>query len=153
MKTLILILLLIPNCIFADTILLRNGGIIKNIQVNEGYDYVLYYDNGNRVQFEKSIVWKIVRPGVDNSFVSESFLEKTPEVVLLSNRRCWNCSEMRNLLNEYDIAFSEFDIEKTPNILTKFKELGDINEPVLLINGNPVRELDPPRIRDLLMNS
>ncbi len=153
MKKLILIFILIPNCIFADLILLKNGGIIKDIQANEGLDYVVYYDNGNRVQFDKSIVWKIVRPGVDRSFISETDDKNAPEVILFSNSWCWNCKEIRNLLNEYDVTFSEYDIEKTPNVLKKYKELGDSEEPVLLINGNPIREFNPPLIRDFLMNS
>ncbi len=153
MKKLIFILLLIPNCIFADTILLRNGGVIKDIQANEGYDYVVYYDNGNRVKFDKSIVWKIVRPGLDNSLVSEYFDKDSPEVVLFSKSWCWNCNEIRKLLNEYDVAFSEYDVDKSPNVIKQYKDLRDGDVPVLIINGNLIREFDPPKIRDLLMNS
>ncbi len=155
MKKIFLLLLLIPNCIFADTIFLKNGGVVRHVDANIGYDYVLYFDDGNKVKFSKSIVWKIIKPNGENYYDDQGRAteKKSLKIVLFSKGWCGNCNDVRDLLNEYQVKFSEYDIEKSPDILEEYKAIDDTGLPVLLINGNQVKGFDPLKIREFLMKS
>ena len=71
------------------------------------------------------------------------------QVILYSTAWCGYCEKARQLMNENDIAFYEYDIEKSDEGREQHKKLGGKGVPVLLIEGDVVKGYDPSRILSL----
>ncbi len=74
------------------------------------------------------------------------------EVVLYATDWCGYCAKTRSLLRSNDIAYKEFDIEKSEVGYRRYKALGGRGVPLLEINGDVVRGYNPTRIMALVEN-
>lgn len=68
------------------------------------------------------------------------------QVILYSTAWCGYCKKARALLNENNIPFYEYDIEKSEEGNAQHKKLGGRGVPVLLINGEVIKGYNPTRI-------
>ena len=75
------------------------------------------------------------------------------EVILYSTDWCGYCSKARKLLDKNDIAYFEYDIEKSIEGKKQYDTLGGGGIPLLLINQNLVRGFSASRIIDLATTS
>ncbi len=75
------------------------------------------------------------------------------KVILYATSWCGYCEKARVLLNENNIEFHEYDIEKSPEGREQYQRLGGKGVPVLLINGEVLKGYDPSRILELTNNS
>jgi mycoredoxin len=71
------------------------------------------------------------------------------KVILYATAWCGYCKKTRALLNENNIPFYEYDIEKSQEGFKQHKSLGGKGIPVLLINGEVVNGYNPTRILEL----
>jgi len=71
------------------------------------------------------------------------------KVILYATSWCGYCKKTRELLNENNIEFHEYDVEKSPEGREQYDRLGVKGVPVLLINGEVVGGYDPSEILKL----
>lgn len=71
------------------------------------------------------------------------------KVILYATSWCSYCEEARVLLEDNEIDYFEYDIEKSQKGNTQHKRLGGNGIPVLLINGEVINGYDPARIVEL----
>jgi mycoredoxin len=67
-------------------------------------------------------------------------------VILYAAEWCGYCRKARALMNQNNISFYEYDIEKSPEGARQHKSLGGKGVPLLLINGDVIKGYDPGRI-------
>lgn len=68
------------------------------------------------------------------------------EVILYSTAWCGYCAKTRELLEDNNIGYYEYDIEKSAEGREQFYDLGGSGVPMLLINGQVVNGYNPARI-------
>lgn len=68
------------------------------------------------------------------------------KAILYATKWCGYCKKARSLLNENNISFYEYDIEKSQEGAKQHKSLGGKGIPVLLINGEVIKGYNPSRI-------
>ena len=73
------------------------------------------------------------------------------KVIIYGTAWCGYCGKARNLLKDNNIAFYEYDIEKSLEGYNQFKRLGGSGVPMLLINGEIVKGYNAPKILELAM--
>lgn len=71
------------------------------------------------------------------------------KVILYATSWCGYCKKTRELLNENNIEYHEYDVEKSPEGREQYDRLGVKGVPVLLINGEVVGGYDPSEILKL----
>ena len=71
------------------------------------------------------------------------------KVILYSTSWCGYCEKTRELLNENDIEYHEYDVENSQEGRKQYNQLGVKGVPVLLINGVVVDGYDPSKIMKL----
>lgn len=71
------------------------------------------------------------------------------KVILYGTDWCGFCAKTRELLDKENIAYVEYDIEKSEEGHTQYKRLGGRGVPVLLIKGEVVKGFRPERILKL----
>ena len=69
-------------------------------------------------------------PGVENLSV---YPDNNPEVILYSTARCGYCRQAREYFRSHDIAFTEYDVEKSSKGKRDYKRMGARGVPVILI--------------------
>lgn len=92
---------------------------------------------------------KIFASGGLVSSPSEQVNQYPGEVVLYATSWCGYCKKTRALLRDQQIAFTEYDIEKSERGAREFKALNGRGIPLVLIDGEVVRGYDPDRILKL----
>ena len=73
------------------------------------------------------------------------------QVVLYSTDWCGYCEKTRQFLNEKNIEYVEFDIEKSDEGLRRYNALNGNGVPVLNINGTKVTGYNKSKILNLLI--
>lgn len=74
------------------------------------------------------------------------------EVVLYATSWCGYCAKARKFLNDNEIAFVEYDIEKSEEGRQQHQSLIDGNlVPVLVVNGEVVKGFNKRRLKELLL--
>lgn len=73
------------------------------------------------------------------------------KVILYATDWCGYCAATRRWLATHRIPFVEYDIEKSPEGLRQYRELGGRVLPVLLVRGRVVNGHDPARLSRLLL--
>jgi len=71
------------------------------------------------------------------------------KVILYATSWCGYCEKTRELLNENNIEYHEYDVEKSTEGREQYQRLGGKGVPVLLINGEVLKGYDPSRILKL----
>lgn len=71
------------------------------------------------------------------------------KVIVYGTSWCGYCAKTRKLLNRNNIAFYEYDVEKSQEGYEQYKNLGGTGVPVLLIGGQVVKGYNPSRILEL----
>jgi len=71
-------------------------------------------------------------------------------VVLYATSWCGYCEKAREFLNEKNIAYVEYDIEKSSEGKRQYDRLGVNGVPVLLVKGETVRGFNPNKILNIL---
>lgn len=71
------------------------------------------------------------------------------KVILYSTAWCGYCAKARKLLNDHNIDYFEYDIEKSQEGKQQHKALGGSGIPVLLIKGEVIKGYNPNRILKL----
>ena len=69
-------------------------------------------------------------PGVENLSV---YPDNNPEVILYSTAWCGYCRRAREYFRSHDIAFTEYDVEKSSKGKRDYKRMGARGVPVILI--------------------
>jgi mycoredoxin len=72
------------------------------------------------------------------------------QAVLYGNSWCGYCQKARDLLAANNIAYFEYDIEKSEEGLEQFKRLNGRGTPVLYINGTVIKGYDSDKILDAI---
>lgn len=72
-------------------------------------------------------------------------------MVLYSTDWCGYCEKTRQFLNEKNIEYVEFDIEKSDEGLRRYNALNGNGVPVLNINGTKVTGYNKSKILNLLI--
>lgn len=72
------------------------------------------------------------------------------QVLLYSTSWCGYCDKARTFMDENDIDYYEYDIEKSSEGRKQHDALGGGGIPVLLVNDEVVRGYDPQKILKLL---
>ena len=68
------------------------------------------------------------------------------KVILYATTWCGYCKKTRQFLNENNIQFYEYDIEKSAIGHDQYREIGGRGVPVLLVNKNVIRGYSPDEI-------
>ena len=68
------------------------------------------------------------------------------KVILYSASWCGNCDKTRQFLNNENIPFFEYDIEKSEEGHNQYREMGGRGVPVLLVNKSVIRGYSPVEI-------
>ncbi|QMU60896.1 MAG: glutaredoxin family protein [Gammaproteobacteria bacterium] len=68
------------------------------------------------------------------------------KVILYATSWCGYCEKTRELLNENNIEYHEYDVESSQEGREQYDRLGVKGVPVLLINGEIVAGYDPSKI-------
>lgn len=68
------------------------------------------------------------------------------KVILYSTSWCGYCEKTRQFLNEENIAFYEYDIEKSIEGHEQYRTLGGRGVPVLLVNKSVIKGYSPNEI-------
>lgn len=71
-------------------------------------------------------------------------------VILYATSWCGYCVKARKLLEENNVEYFEYDIEKSTEGKRQHKALGGSGIPVLLINGETIKGYNPELILKLL---
>ncbi|MFT5085556.1 MAG: mycoredoxin [Lentisphaeria bacterium] len=71
------------------------------------------------------------------------------KVILYATQWCGYCKKARSLLNDNNIPFYEYDIEKSQEGAKQHKNLGGKGIPLLLINGEVIKGYNPSRMLEL----
>src|SRR5690606_152598 len=71
-------------------------------------------------------------------------------VILYSKPHCLECNVLKRFLRDYQISYEERDCTARPEYLDEVKRMGFLGVPVTVVNGTPVRGLQPDRILELL---
>lgn len=68
------------------------------------------------------------------------------EVILYATSWCGYCAKTREFLGERGIAYTELDIEKSPEARRAYDALGGRGVPVLKVNGTVIHGYNPQGI-------
>lgn len=71
-------------------------------------------------------------------------------VVLYATSWCGYCQHMRTFLQENNVPFHEYDIERSAQGMQQFNALGGRGVPVMLVEGTLVKGYRPQRVAALL---
>lgn len=71
------------------------------------------------------------------------------QVILYATDWCGYCKKARDLMNQHNISYHEYDIEKSSEGREQYDRLGGRGVPVLLINGEVIKGYNPARILEL----
>lgn len=71
------------------------------------------------------------------------------EVVLYSAQWCAYCQKVRELMDQHNIKYLEYDIERSSKGRAQYDRLGENGIPVLLIRGEVVKGYNPSKILEL----
>lgn len=71
------------------------------------------------------------------------------QVVLYATEWCGYCRQARNLMDQHNISFYEYDIEKSDVGRQQYEKLGGNGVPVLLIGSNVLKGYNPSKILNL----
>ncbi len=71
-------------------------------------------------------------------------------VVLYATSWCGYCKKTRDFFRAHNIAFVEYDIEKSSEGRNQYDQLHGNGIPLVMIHGNLVRGYDPAQLKDLL---
>lgn len=71
-------------------------------------------------------------------------------VILYATSWCGYCAKTRRFLDKHDIAYHEYDIEKSREGREQFEKLGGRGVPLLLVNGEVVKGYRPEKILEYL---
>ena len=87
----------------------------------------------------------------------ESYINSPPdysrghtEVILYATSWCRYCAKTRKYLDEHNVPFHEYDIEKSEEGKKKYMALRQSGIPVVLIDGEMVRGYNPEKMSQLL---
>lgn len=72
------------------------------------------------------------------------------EVILYATSWCGYCAKARKFLNKHDIAFYEYDIEKSTEGRAQYDSLGGRGVPMLLVNGTVIKGYNQAKIIEAL---
>jgi len=68
------------------------------------------------------------------------------QVILYATSWCGYCKKARAFLNENNIPFYEYDIEKSTEGRDQYRSIGGRGVPVLLVNGRVIKGYNPTEI-------
>ena len=68
------------------------------------------------------------------------------KVILYATSWCGYCKKARAFLNEKNIPFYEYDIEKSIEGRDQYRSIGGRGVPVLLVNGSVIKGYSPTEI-------
>ncbi|HTF95659.1 MAG TPA: glutaredoxin family protein [Cellvibrio sp.] len=71
-------------------------------------------------------------------------------VVLYATDWCGYCKKARNFFKENNIAYVEYDIEKSAEGRSQYDQLHGRGVPLIMIHGNILRGYDPNAIKEAL---
>ena len=71
------------------------------------------------------------------------------QAILYATDWCGYCAKARKLMNDNNIDYFEYDIEKSQEGNSQYEALGGKGIPVLLINGEVVKGYNPDKILKL----
>lgn len=92
---------------------------------------------------------KIERLFNPSQTVSEQ-VRQTARVVLYSTQWCGYCKLTRRFLDQKDVPYREFDIEKDAPARKAYEALGGRGIPILDVNGTLIRGYEPDEILEAL---
>ncbi len=72
------------------------------------------------------------------------------EVILYATSWCGYCQKARELFEEYDIEYYEYDVEKSAEGREQRKQFGGNGVPVVVINGSVIKGYNRNKILSLL---
>lgn len=75
------------------------------------------------------------------------------KVVLYATSRCGYCKMARKLMKDNNIAYFEYDINKSQEGRAQYNKLGGRGVPLLFINGEVIRGYSPDKIIALAKKS
>ena len=121
---------------------------ISLFAVNSHADIFRWVDEQGRIHFtdkpppqaeSQSVTLRInsfTSPSIEPFQFDESLISKrvvTPDVIMYSTSWCGYCKQARRYFNQKQIAFTEYDVEKTDKGKQDFKRLGGKGVPVILV--------------------
>lgn len=121
---------------------------ISLFAVNSHADIFRWVDEQGRIHFtdkpppqaeSQSVRLRInsfTSPSIEPFQFDESLISKrvvTPDVIMYSTSWCGYCKQARRYFNQKQIAFTEYDVEKTDKGKQDFKRLGGKGVPVILV--------------------
>jgi len=71
----------------------------------------------------------------DNALSTKAQADEERKVVMFSSTYCPACGQVKSFFKKHDIAYLEFDIEKSTAARSYFERLGGRGTPFLLINN------------------
>lgn len=87
--------------------------------------------------------WDRIEPRL---FGSNERVAGQDEVILYATSWCGYCAKTREFLGERGIAYTELDIEKSPEARRAYDALGGRGVPVLKVNGTVIHGYNPQGI-------
>jgi glutaredoxin len=83
---------------------------------------------------------------IERKFQKKPVMPANTEVVLYATAWCGYCRQTRAFLEKNDIAYTEYDIEKSDLGRKQYRELEGRGIPLMSVNGTIVRGYDPEGI-------
>jgi len=81
----------------------------------------------------------------DNASSTKAQTDEARKVVMFSSTYCPACGQAKSFFKEHDIAYLEFDIEKSTAARSYFDRLGGRGTPFLLINNRRMQGFSETR--------
>jgi glutaredoxin len=77
-------------------------------------------------------------------------IDVNADVVMYTTEWCPYCKKARSFLDENNVKYVEYDIEKSSEGRAKYNNIGGRGIPVLVINGSVLNGYNPKKIINLL---
>lgn len=78
------------------------------------------------------------RPSIETIFCDETTLNPKPDVIMLGAWWCPYCSQARKYLQQNEISYCEYDMERTEEGKRLYKEANGQAIPILLIGDSQI---------------
>lgn len=94
--------------------------------------------------------WDKIEPYIPSEIPVTFTLDSAHHVVMYSTSWCPYCQKAREFFDRHDIAYTEYDIEKSPQAKRQFDELRGRGVPLIVVGTEKIRGWNPKAVQAAL---